>query len=347
MRFLDKAKIYIKAGNGGNGCISFRREKYVEFGGPNGGNGGDGGNVYITIDKSLNTLIDFRYKQHFKAQSGKSGKGKNLFGVKGKNLIISVPSHTIIWNETRTLKLAELNEHNPTVLIAKGGLGGKGNASFKSSTNQAPKFAEQGTTGEELWLWLELQLFADVGLIGLPNAGKSTFLSVVTNAKTKIADYPFSTTIPVLGVATVYDNSFVIADIPGLINGASEGKGLGFHFLAHIIKCKILLHFIDCANKDYYKSFLTIVNELNGYHSDLSKKKQIIVITKTDTISEKDLNKKLASFKNKLPEELDILTISTVNNNGINTILSNLYNIIINDNLYEEQEGNKKNWSPI
>lgn len=345
MRFLDKAKIYIKAGNGGNGCISFRREKYIEFGGPNGGNGGNGGNVYFTINKSLNTLIDFRYKQHFKAQSGKSGKGKNLFGIKGKNLIVNVPNHTIIWNETKTIKLAELNEHNPTVLIAKGGLGGKGNAAFKSSTNQAPKFAEQGTTGEELWVWLELQLFADVGLVGLPNAGKSTFLSNVTNAKTKIADYPFSTTIPVLGVTEVYNNSFVIADIPGLINGASEGKGLGFHFLAHIIKCRILLHFIDCCNTDYYKSYLTIVNELNGYHSDLSKKQQIIVITKTDTISEKDLQKKITAFKKKSPENLDIITISTVNKVGIDIILNKLSNIITST--LSEESKSKKPWSPV
>ena len=346
MRFLDKAKINLKAGNGGNGCVSFRREKFIEFGGPNGGNGGDGGNIYLAVDSSLNTLIDFRYKQHFKAQSGKHGKGKNLFGASAKDLILLVPNNTTVWNEDKSILIAELNNENPQILIAKGGKGGKGNTFFKSSTNQAPKYAEQGTKGEELWVWLELQLFADVGLIGLPNAGKSTLLSTVSKAKTKIANYPFSTTIPTLGTIKSNDFSFVMADIPGLIKGASQGKGLGYNFLAHITKCNILLHLIDANQEDYFKSFLTVNNELKLYSKELIKKQQIVLITKSDSVPLEELTKKLQSLQQKLKPQVKIITISAVNKSGISLLIETIINNI-NACKNSLEVTTKKIWTPL
>lgn len=356
MHFLDKAKIYIKAGNGGNGSISFRREKYIEFGGPNGGNGGDGGNVYIVCDPSLNTLIDFRYTQHFKAQKGEHGKGNNRFGKKGEDLIIKVPVGTIVWNADQTAKITTIDKKNNKFLIAKAGCGGRGNNSFKSATNQAPKIAEEGTEGEEIWVWLELQLIADVGLIGMPNAGKSTFLSIVSNAKPKIANYPFSTLIPKLGVVNHKGESFVMADIPGLIKGASDGKGLGLRFLSHLSKCSVLIHMIDANNKDYYKTLNDVNNELIKYKNNIITKKQIIVLNKVDTIEKGELNIRLERLKNDInineknneinimiSSDTDVFLVSCVSKLNIDKVLSTLLQYIKKD----ETENTKKDWSPV
>ena len=249
MKFLDQAKIYIASGKGGNGCISFRREKYIEYGGPNGGNGGKGGDIIFITDPNLNTLIDFRYQQHFRAEKGSDGKGKDKTGAQGQDLIIKVPPGTEIYNENKEILLADLIKQNQKTTLAYGGKGGLGNSKFKSSTNQSPRKFTYGENFEEKWLWLSLKLFADVGIIGKPNAGKSTLLSKISGAQPKIADYPFTTIHPILGVLKKFDQEIIIADIPGLIEGAHEGKGLGDKFLAHIERCKILLHIIDCSEK--------------------------------------------------------------------------------------------------
>ena len=248
MKFLDQAKIYIKAGDGGKGCVAFRREKFIEFGGPNGGDGGDGGSVYFESVENLNTLIDFRYQQHFKAQKGQQGMGSEMTGYKGEDLIIKVPVGTEIVADDGETVIADLVKPGERFLIAKGGKGGLGNTRFKSSTNQAPRYAGPGTPGEEIWVWLRLKIIADVGLIGLPNAGKSTFLSAVTSARPKIASYPFTTLHPHLGVAWVNGKELVLADIPGLIEGAHEGVGLGDRFLKHVERCSVFLHLLDATS---------------------------------------------------------------------------------------------------
>ena len=245
MKFLDQAKIYLKSGDGGSGCCSFRREKYIEFGGPNGGNGGRGGDVIFEAVPNLNTLIDFRYRQHFKAERGHNGEGKDKFGRKGENLIIKVPVGTEIVADDGETVIKDMLIPYERFTIAKGGDGGYGNAMFKSSTNQAPRRADPGRPGEEMWVWLKLKMIADVGLLGFPNAGKSTFLSAVTSARPKIADYPFTTLHPNLGIAKIDDEEMLIADIPGIIEGAHEGIGLGDHFLRHVERCAVLLHLID------------------------------------------------------------------------------------------------------
>lgn len=354
MRFLDRAKIYLKAGNGGNGCVSFRREKFIEFGGPNGGNGGDGASIYFRADRNLNTLIDFRYKQHFKAQGGGHGKGSNLYGAKGKSLYLKVPIGTIIWNEDKTIKLAELLEHQQQVLVAKGGIGGKGNAHFKSSTNQAPKFAQTGTPGDELWVWLELSLFADVGIIGFPNAGKSTLLSTVSNSKTKVAPYPFSTLVPSLGVVNHNGHDFVMADIPGLVEGAHEGKGLGYSFLAHISKCSILLHLIDSTCEDYLTSFKTINNELALYDAKLAEKPQIVVLTKVDAAealtSEEDVKKRVAEFQAALKKQNithQVISISTTHKTSLPELLTLVVSEVSTQAVSKAAPAAKKPWSPL
>ena len=286
MRFLDEAKIYIKSGNGGNGAVSFRREKFVEFGGPDGGDGGRGGAIKLVAVSNLNTLIDFRYLQHFKAESGQGGMGKNRSGKAGDTLILKVPVGTqVLAEDTKTL-IVDMDHEGKEFLLARGGNGGFGNAYFKSSTNQAPRHANPGQEGEEMWLWLRLKLIADVGLIGLPNAGKSTFLKAVTAARPKIADYPFTTLHPQLGVAYVGGTEFVIADLPGLIEGAHQGIGLGTRFLGHVERCKVLLHLIAADQEDVGATYKLIRHELKEYGGGLIDKPEIVALSKTDLVEE-------------------------------------------------------------
>ena len=280
MKFLDQAKIYVKSGDGGAGCVSFRREKYIEFGGPNGGDGGKGGSVYFEAVENLNTLIDFRYNQHFKAPRGQHGMGSDKTGAKGDDIIIKVPVGTEIVADDGETVIVDMIKPGQLYMIAKGGDGGRGNAQFKTAVNQAPRYAEPGWPGEERWVWLRLKVIADVGLIGMPNAGKSTFLSVVTKARPKIADYPFTTLHPNLGVAWVNNYEMVLADIPGLIEGAHEGVGLGDRFLRHVERCAAFLHLVDATEDDVAKTYKAIRRELELYKKDLSKKPEVVVLNK-------------------------------------------------------------------
>ena len=286
MRFLDQAKIYVKAGDGGAGCVSFRREKYIPRGGPNGGDGGDGGSVIARVDEGLNTLIDFRFKQHFKAKRGTHGMGSNRTGAAGADIVLDLPLGTQIFAEDGETLLADLKHRDQTILLATGGRGGQGNARFKSSTNQAPRFAQDGEEGEERWIWLRLKLLADAGLVGLPNAGKSTFLAAVSRAKPKIADYPFTTLEPRLGTVVIDDDSFVIADIPGLIEGAHEGAGLGDRFLGHIERSGVLIHLVDGTEEDVAAAYNTIRKELDAYGQGLESRPEILCLNKADALTE-------------------------------------------------------------
>ncbi len=329
MKFLDQAKIFIASGNGGDGCASFRREKYIEYGGPNGGDGGKGGDIIFVVDENLNTLIDFRYQQHFKAKRGENGKGKNQTGADGKNLIIKVPPGTEIYNEDKSVLLYDLVEKNQKIIFSRGGNGGLGNSHFKSSTNQAPRKFTKGEIGKEMWVWLSLKLFADIGIIGKPNAGKSTFLSKISNASPKIGDYPFTTINPVLGTVKRFDQEIVLADIPGLIEGAHEGKGLGDKFLAHIERCKILLHLVDATDKDWQKNYQTVRNEIIKYGKKIASKKEIIVISKADLFNS-DKENVIKKIKNLI--DSDIFVISSLNNEGLEELIDNLFNSVnIND----------------
>ncbi|GAB4542910.1 MAG: GTPase ObgE [Parvularculaceae bacterium] len=297
MKFLDEAKIYVKAGDGGAGCVSFRREKYIEFGGPDGGDGGRGGHVFIEAVDNLNTLIDFRYRQHFKAEKGGHGMGRDRAGAGGGDLVIKAPVGVQIFEEDRETLIADLDETGARVLIAKGGNGGFGNAHFKSATNRAPRRANPGAKGEERTIWLRLKLIADIGLIGLPNAGKSTFLSRVSAARPKIADYPFTTLHPNLGVVRLgAERSFVIADIPGLIEGAHEGAGLGDRFLGHVERCAALLHLVDGTQDDVAGAYRTIRAELDAYGDGLAEKPEILLLTKTDALDDAAIAAKLTAL---------------------------------------------------
>lgn len=297
MKFLDQAKIYIKSGDGGRGCVSFRREKYIEFGGPNGGDGGKGGSVWFVAVENLNTLIDFRYQQHFKAQNGQHGMGSEMCGAKGEDLIIKVPVGTEIVADDGQTVIADMIEDGQKFMIAKGGDGGRGNIHFKTSTNQAPRYAEPGWPGVEMWVWLRLKIIADVGLIGLPNAGKSTFLSAVTKARPKIADYPFTTLHPNLGVAWVDNKEIVLADIPGLIEGAHEGIGLGDRFLKHVERCSVFLHLVDGTAEKMVENYKIIRKELDLYEKNLSLKPEVVAINKTDSLSPDEIKKKITALK--------------------------------------------------
>jgi GTPase len=297
MKFLDQAKVFLASGAGGNGCVGFRREKFVEFGGPDGGDGGNGGAVIFEAARNLNTLIDFRYRQHFKAERGVDGSGRNCAGRNGKDLIIKVPVGTEIMSEDRETVLADMSEDGQRLILLRGGNGGFGNTHFKGPSNQAPDYAKPGQPGEEMWVWLRLKLIADVGLVGLPNAGKSTFLSVVTRARPKIGDYPFTTLHPNLGVAHVGDFEFIIADVPGLIEGAHEGAGLGDRFLGHVERCAALLHLVDGTQDDVAAAYKIVRAELKAYGAGLGRKKEIVALNKCDALDDKTRKKKLTALK--------------------------------------------------
>jgi GTPase len=284
MKFLDLAKIYIRSGDGGNGCVAFRREKFIEFGGPNGGNGGHGGDVFVECVDNLNTLIDYRYLQHIRAKNGQTGMGQERHGSNGDDAIVKVPPGTEVLAEDQETLIAELLKPGDRVRIAKGGNGGFGNTHFKSATNRAPRHANPGLPGEELTLWLRLKLIADAGLVGLPNAGKSTFLAAVSAAKPKIADYPFTTLHPNLGVVRAGETDFVLADIPGLIEGANEGAGLGTRFLGHVERCRVLLHLVDATQEDVAGAYRTVRAELKAYSPELATKKEIVALSKCDAL---------------------------------------------------------------
>jgi GTPase len=297
MKFLDQAKIYIRSGSGGNGCIAFRREKFIEYGGPNGGDGGKGGDVWVECVGNLNTLIDYRYQQHFFAKNGGGGMGQERTGAGGEDCIIKVPPGTEVYAEDQETQIAELIKVGDRVRIAAGGNGGFGNAYFKSATNRAPRQANPGLPGEELTIWLRLKLIADAGLVGLPNAGKSTFLSAVSAAKPKIADYPFTTLHPGLGVVRVGDVDFVLADLPGLIEGAHEGAGLGTQFLGHVERCRVILHLVDATQDDVAGAYKTVRAELKAYGADLTKKKEIVALSKCDALDADTIAEKLAALR--------------------------------------------------
>ena len=297
MKFLDQAKIFVKAGDGGNGIASFRREKFIEYGGPNGGDGGDGGSVILKAVNGLNTLIDFRFAQHFKSENGDKGGSNNKTGHGGKNLYLRIPLGTQVYAEDKKTLIYDFTKENEEFILAKGGKGGVGNTKFKSSTNRAPRKFTKGKLGEEISVWLELKIIADVGLIGFPNAGKSSFLTISTKARPKIADYPFTTLKPNLGVVQFDDKEIVIADIPGLIQGAHKGVGLGDKFLKHVERCKSLLHIIDINEDDLVNKYKIIREELKQYSEKLTKKKEIVVFNKIDLLTEEEKNNKIKEFK--------------------------------------------------
>ena len=318
MKFLDQAKIYIETGNGGSGSSSFRREKFIEFGGPDGGDGGHGGSIIFVADKNLNTLIDYRYRQHFKAERGKDGMGKKKTGKSGKDLILEVPVGTQIFEEDNNTLIDDLTKHRQKIVIARGGEGGLGNVRFKSSTNRAPRKKTDGDNGESFWIWLQLKVIADIGIIGMPNSGKSSLLSVLTSAKPKIANYPFTTINPNLGVAIYNNKEVTLADIPGLIEGAHEGVGLGDKFLRHIERCKNILHLIDITSENLLENYFKVRKELFKYSNKLTQKKEIIVFNKIDMIESEETNKKIDFFNRKIKKK--IFAISTLKQKGLKNI---------------------------
>ena len=313
MKFLDQAKIYIKAGNGGSGSASFRREKFIEFGGPDGGDGGNGGSVIIESERNLNTLIDFRYSQHFKAQHGSPGSKRNRTGANGNDLILKVPLGTQIFEEDNNTLIYDFTKNREKYVVASGGKGGLGNVRFKSSTNRAPRKKTKGKLGEEFWIWLQLKVIADVGIIGKPNAGKSSLLSALTRARPKVAPYPFTTVNPNLGVAYYDRKETTLADIPGLLEGAHKGIGLGDKFLRHIERCKVLLHLIDLSEDNLVKSYKEINNELYAYDKNLIKKKEIIFFNKSDLYKNEVIKKKLNDFKKKIKKKYEIISVFSKN----------------------------------
>ena len=326
MKFLDQAKIHVEAGNGGSGSASFRREKFVEFGGPDGGDGGNGGSIVFISDRNLNTLIDFRHRQHFKAEKGQDGKGKKKTGKSGKDLILKVPVGTQIFEEDNNTFIEDFIKFEQKTVIANGGKGGFGNIRFKSSTNRAPRKKTEGSKGESFWIWLQLKVIADIGIVGMPNSGKSSLLSVLTNARPKIANYPFTTINPNLGVAHYNNKEVTLADIPGLIEGAHEGIGLGDKFLRHIERCKNILHLIDITNENILECYFKVRKELSKYSNKLIKKREIIVFNKIDMMSEEVINEKINTFKKKLKKKT--YTISALKNKGLKTIKKILINYV-------------------
>ena len=337
MKFLDFAKVDIRSGSGGAGAISFRREKFIEYGGPDGGDGGRGGSVWAQAAEGLNTLIDFRYQQHFFAENGKSGMGKQRSGASGLDKILIVPVGTEILDEDKETVLADLTEIGQRVLLAKGGNGGFGNLHFKTSVNQAPRRSNPGQDGIERTIWLRLKLIADVGLLGMPNAGKSTFLAATSNARPKIADYPFTTLTPNLGVVAVDQAEFVVADIPGLIEGANEGRGLGDLFLGHIERCSVLLHLVDCTSSDPIKDYFTILNEIEAYGSKLTSKPRLVVFNKIDALDEEArllLEQSFAEMVN-----YNALVMSAVSGENVENVLRELKKFVIKGVSGKSSEG--------
>ncbi|WP_350335557.1 GTPase ObgE [Coralliovum pocilloporae] len=349
MKFLDQAKVYIRSGDGGGGSVSFRREKYIEYGGPDGGDGGRGGDVWVECVQGLNTLIDYRYKQHFKAKTGMHGMGRNRNGAKGDDVVLKVPVGTQILTENEDVEIADMTEVGQRVCLAKGGNGGFGNAHFKSSVNQAPRRANPGLQGQDMWIWLRLKLIADAGLVGLPNAGKSTFLAATTAAKPKIADYPFTTLHPNLGVVRVDAREFVLADIPGLIEGAHEGVGIGDRFLGHVERCRVLLHLVDATEADVAEAYRVVRHELLEYGGGLEDKDEIIALTKTDAVEDEDLQEKrkaILDSTGRMP-----LLLSSATGSGVTEALRAIMSAIetdrqaeIEDNLPASDDGE---WSPL
>ena len=315
MKFLDQAKIYVKAGNGGSGSASFRREKFVEFGGPDGGDGGDGGSVVLIAEENLNTLIDFRFQQHFKAERGGDGMGKKKTGRNGNDLILKVPIGTQVFEEDNNTLIEDLKLVKQKMIVARGGKKGLGNVRFKSSTNRAPRKKTNGSKGENFCIWLQLKVIADIGIIGMPNAGKSSLLSALTKARPKIANYPFTTINPNLGVTSYSDKEITLADIPGIIEGAHEGVGLGDKFLRHVERCKILVHLIDISNENILENYLKIRKELSKYSKNLIKKKEIVVFNKIDIVNDYALNEKVNLFKKKVKK--NIYKISVLRNKDL------------------------------
>ena len=315
MKFLDQAKIFVEAGYGGSGSASFRREKFVEFGGPDGGDGGNGGSIILVADTNLNTLVDFRFKQHFKAERGQNGMGRKKTGKSGKDLILKVPVGTQIFEEDNNTLIEDLAISEQKIVIANGGRGGLGNVRFKSSTNRSPRKKTEGNKGESFWVWLQLKVIADVGIIGMPNSGKSSLLSVLTSAKPKIANYPFTTINPNLGVANYNNKEITLADIPGLIEGAHEGVGLGDKFLRHVERCKNILHLIDVTDDNLIENYSKVRKELFKYSSKLTKKKEIIVFNKIDMASEDEIDEKINIFSKKIKKK--IYKISALKHKGI------------------------------
>ncbi|PCI63666.1 MAG: GTPase ObgE [Kordiimonadales bacterium] len=356
MRFVDQTRIYIQSGSGGNGIISFRREAYVEFGGPNGGDGGRGGDIVFEAVEGLNTLIDYRYKRHHKAKKGQHGMGKDMTGSSAENMVLEVPVGTQIYDEAQEFLIADLAEEGDTVTLLKGGNGGLGNTNFKTSTNRAPRRCTPGGEAEEMWIVLRLKLIADAGLLGLPNAGKSTFLSVVSAATPKIADYPFTTIHPQLGVVGYKTHEFVMADIPGLIEGASEGVGLGTRFLGHVERCGILLHLIDGTQDDVAGAYKTIMGELRQYGGELVGKPIIIGLNKCDSLTDEEITEKKAILEEVSGQP--VIPLSGVSGNGVPDVLGALWEVIKKDQaarlaakqadkIDEEDKPTSEGWSPI
>ena len=326
MKFLDQVKIYVKAGNGGDGSPSFRREKFIEYGGPDGGDGGNGGSVILKAERNLNTLIDYRYQQHHKAKRGDNGAGQNRTGKSGDNLVLKVPLGTQVFEEDNKTLIYDFLKIGEEFIAAAGGKGGLGNTRFKSSTNRAPKKFTKGKVGEEFTIWLQLKTIADIGIIGLPNAGKSSLLATITNANPKIANYQFTTLNPNLGIARYDDKEITIADIPGLVEGAHKGTGLGIQFLKHIERCETLLHMIDITNKDLKKSYNQVKNELKNYSSKLSKKKELIVLNKTDLVDENKIKKIVKDFSKITKSE--VILLSTLEKKTISKIKAKLISYV-------------------
>jgi GTPase len=345
MKFLDEAKVYIASGAGGNGCVSFRREKFIEFGGPNGGDGGNGGDVVVEAVNGLNTLIDYRYQQHFKAQRGGNGMGKDRAGANGKDVVLKVPIGTQVYEEDGETLIADLTQVGERVRISKGGNGGFGNTHFKSSTNRAPRHANPGQPGEERTIRLRLKLIADAGVIGLPNAGKSTFLAAVSAAKPKIADYPFTTLHPQLGVFEIDNREFVMADLPGLIEGAHEGVGLGDRFLGHTERCRVLLHLVDGTGEDAGADYDTVRAELRAYGHGLIDKPEIVVLSKADAMTPETIKAQTANLKKACKKSP--LVLSSASGQGVSDVLRALLKVIDGaradaDNI----EAKEKAWQP-
>jgi GTPase len=346
MHFLDQAKIFLRSGAGGPGAVSFRREKFIEYGGPDGGNGGKGGDIVFETVSGLNTLIDFRYTQHFRAPRGQGGSGSNRTGAGGEDLVIKVPVGTQILSEDKEHVLADFTKVGQRQIFLKGGDGGRGNASYKTSTNRAPRQHGTGWPSEEMWVWLRLKLLADIGLVGLPNAGKSTFINAVSNAKAKVGDYPFTTIRPQLGVASHHGRELVVADIPGLIEGAAEGAGIGDRFLGHIERCRVLLHLVDASGDDPVDAYETVCGELEAYGAGLDEKAQVIALNKIDAVDAKQVTK----LKKKLEKAsgAEVMLLSGASGDGLEAVLDRLFALAgpsAEDD--EEDATGADTWSPI